>query len=768
MSNDFAQFQDAFFEEAGDHLAIVEEGLLQLEQCPHDLDLLNKIFRSAHSIKGTSGMFGFAVVAQFTHKMETLLDLLRNGQKVVTPSIADLLLRSTDWLKTLIEAAKTGSPVDDETVQRLTSELAASQSQTEPASGTKQTSSPLPLASNPAPAGSPDRHHFHITWAPPSWLFQRGLDPLQVFKELAGLGTLSNVTVNSSRLPDLVTMDPEKCYLSWTMDLETATDREVVDAAFEFVREDSVLTIEECEAGALEGGGSRMETPASEEREALSVKRETQDARRTTNAVSSSEFRVSSSNPKRETSNSKPETSDGEPKPLGEILVETGVVSRATLDKALSQQKRVGEILIEQHAVTPQQISQALQKQQESAAHAKRGTDTASIRVDTAKIDKLINLVGELVITQSMLSDLGSQFEMNQLPVLLERMSQLEHNTREIQERVMGIRMLPIGTAFNRFPRLVRDLSAKSGKKIQLVLSGEETELDKTVIESIGDPLTHLVRNSADHGLELPEERLDNNKPELGTIRLNAFHEGGNIYITVEDDGRGLNRDKILAKAIKQGLIAENEKLSDEQIWFLIFKPGFSTAEQVTDVSGRGVGMDVVKRNIDGLGGTVSIKTALGKGTIFTLKLPLTLAIIEGMTVRVGNETYIVPLLSILESIQPKAGAIKTLVGKGELINVRETYLPMIRMYEVFSLQPEHTEPTKAILIILETEGERVAVMVDEILGQQQVVIKSMEQNFRKVDGIAGATILGDGTVGFILDVRGLLELARQGVPVAV
>jgi two-component system chemotaxis sensor kinase CheA len=356
---------------------------------------------------------------------------------------------------------------------------------------------------------------------------------------------------------------------------------------------------------------------------------------------------------------------------------------------------------------------------------------------------------------------------MSQMVVLLERMAQLERNTREIQERVMSIRMLPIGTAFSRFPRLVRDLSAKTGKKIQLVLSGEETELDKTVIESISDPLTHLVRNSADHGLEPPDERLDDNKPEVGTIRLNAFHEGGTICITVEDDGRGLNREKILAKAIKQGLITENDKLSDDQIWLLIFKPGFSTADKITDVSGRGVGMDVVKRNIEGLGGTVSIRTKQGQGTIFTLKLPLTLAIIEGMTVRVGQETYIVPLLSILESIQPKPDDVKTVVGKGELIDVRNTYLPVVRLYEVFSLQPEMTDPTKAILLILETEGERVAVMVDEILGQQQVVIKSMEQNFRKVEGIAGATILGDGTVGFILDVRGLLEIVRNGMPVA-
>jgi two-component system, chemotaxis family, sensor kinase CheA len=738
MSNDFEQFQDAFFEEAGEHLAIVEEGLLALEQHPEDLDLLNKIFRSAHSIKGTSGMFGFNVVAQFTHKMETLLDLLRNGQMVVTPPIADLLLRSTDCLKTLIEAAKSGASVDDETVQRLTTELAsASDSKGKAETKTKVESGPSvsSLTSGvPSPLTPHSSRSFDIAWAPPAWLFQRGLDPLAIFKELANLGTVTQVTVDTSKLPDLEAIDPEICYLAWTMKLETTKDRAVVDAVFDFVREDSVLTITEEVRG-----------------EELGVKGEKQSPSTPPHA-----------------SPLTPDGIEGEPKPLGELLVESGAVTRETLNHALSQQKRVGEILVEQHAVTPQQVEQALQKQkqQDPAAQAKKA-DTASIRVDTAKIDKLINLVGELVITQSMLSDLGSRFEMSQLHVLLERMAQLERNTREIQERVMGIRMLPIGTAFSRFPRLVRDLSAKAGKKIQLVLSGEETELDKTVIESIGDPLTHLVRNSADHGLEPPEERLDNNKPELGTIRLNAFHEGGSICITVEDDGRGLNRDKILAKAIKQGLIAENEKMSDDQIWPLIFKPGFSTAEKVTDVSGRGVGMDVVKRNIEALGGTVSIKTALGKGTIFTLKLPLTLAIIEGMTVRVGKETYIVPLLSILESIQPKTGVIKTVVGKGELINVRGTYLPMMRMYEVFGLQPEHREPTKAILLILETEGERVAVMVDEILGQQQVVIKSMEQNFRKVDGVAGATILGDGTVGFILDVRGLLEMSRRVTPVA-
>ncbi|ULA63077.1 MAG: hypothetical protein LZF86_100075 [Nitrospira sp.] len=723
MSADLSQFQESFFEESAEHLSTIEDGLLQLEQHPQDLDLLARIFRAAHSIKGNSGMFGFTAVGQFTHKMETLLDQLRNGRLSVTPAIADILLRSTDCLKLLIDAAHGGPAPDQNTIAQLEQELAAAAGDTPKSGGGASASG----ASGEASSSASSQQGFRILWTPPSWLFQRGLDPLRLINELAELGTIVSRSLNVSHLPAFASLDPELCYLSWTCELHTVKQQSVIESVFDFVRDDSVLTIDKIEA-------KTAQPP----------------------------------HPFPSVSSVSPTSTEGagEPKPLGEILVESGVVSRETLDKALAQQKRVGEILVEQHAVTPQQISQALQKQQESAT-PKKGVDAASIRVDTAKIDKLINLVGELVITQSMLSDLGSRFEMGQLAVLLERIAQLERNTREIQERVMGIRMLPIGNAFSRFPRLVRDLSGKAGKKIQLVLSGEETELDKTVIESIGDPLTHLVRNSADHGLEPPDERVAAGKTEQGTIHLNAFHEGGSICITVQDDGRGLNRDRILAKAVKQGLVTENEKLSDDQIWGMIFKPGFSTAEKVTDVSGRGVGMDVVKRNIEGLGGTVSIKTALGKGTTFTLKLPLTLAIIEGMTVRVGTDTYIVPLLSILQSIQPKQDCLKTVVGKGELVNVHGTYLPVMRLYEVFSLQPELTDPTKAILLILETEGERVAVMVDEILGQQQVVIKSMEQNFRKVEGVAGATILGDGTVGFILDVRGLLNIARHGLPVA-
>ncbi len=726
MSTDLAQFNDAFFEEASEHMVHIEDGLLQLEQRPTDLDLLNSIFRSAHSIKGVAGMLGFAAVAQFTHKMETLLDLLRTGKLAVTEPVADLLLRCTDCLKTLIAEAKGGDKPDAAHVALLEQQLADFAAGKIPSSVTAPVSPSSAAPPPPAPA-APHAFQFTIGWTPSPKIFEIGLDPMQVLKDLRRLGTVSQLRVDASRLPDLSTMNPERCYLSWSLVLDTVKSQEVVESVFEFVKDDSILSI--------------LDTTPDHPSAAAPVP-----------------------SPAAPTG----ESEEGPVKPVGAILVESGAVTPEDLNAALSQQKKIGEILVEHKAVTPEQLHDALKKQQqqEAVAQAKKA-DTTSIRVDTTKIDKLINLVGELVITQSMLSDLGSRFDVSQLPVLLERLAQLERNTREIQERVMGIRMLPIGTAFSRFPRLVRDLSAKAGKKIQLLLSGEETELDKSVIESIGDPLTHLVRNSADHGLEPPEERVAAGKPEQGTVRLNAFHEGGNICITVEDDGRGLHRDKIVAKAIKQGLISEHDKLPDDQIWPLIFKPGFSTAEKVTDVSGRGVGMDVVKRNIEHLGGTVRIMTASGKGTTFTLKLPLTLAIIEGMTVRVGHDTYIIPLLSILESLQPKPDMVQTVLAKGELVNVRDHYLQVLRLSDIFHIEPEHRDPSKAILLIVETEGERVAIMVDEILGQQQVVIKSMEHNFRKVEGIAGATILGDGTVGFILDVRGLLTIARRGLPLA-
>jgi len=386
----------------------------------------------------------------------------------------------------------------------------------------------------------------------------------------------------------------------------------------------------------------------------------------------------------------------------------------------------------------------------------------SSIRVGTDKVDSLINLVGELVITQSMLSQIGDNFTKEMLPELIDGLAQLERNSREMQEGIMRIRMLPISFAFNRFPRLVHDMTDKMGKKVELKLTGEQTELDKTVMEKIGDPLVHLVRNSLDHGLETPEVRLAAGKSETGLLQLKAFHQGGNIVIEIHDDGAGLNEDKILSKAIEKGLVDENDNLSPEKIHDLIFLPGFSTADVLTDVSGRGVGMDVVRKNISSLGGTVDVVSTRGEGSVFTIRLPLTLAIMDGQTIRVAKENYIIPLISIIETLEVKTNDIKRVSGKGELYPLRDEYVPVIRMYEVFNLQPDSIDLEEGLLVIVEGEGQKVGLFIDDLLGQQQVVIKSLEANYRKVVGVSGATILGDGTVALILDVPGLMALSRD------
>jgi len=353
---------------------------------------------------------------------------------------------------------------------------------------------------------------------------------------------------------------------------------------------------------------------------------------------------------------------------------------------------------------------------------------------------------------------------MERVQRLQEGLAELEQHTRELQENVMRIRMLPISFSFNRFPRLVHDLSGKLNKKVELKMSGEQTELDKTVMEKIGDPLVHLVRNSLDHGIEPPEERKAKGKPETGVLHLNAYHQGGNIVIEIHDDGAGLNTERILNKAIEKGLVAENEELPDEKIHELIFAPGFSTAQEVSDVSGRGVGMDVVKRNIKDLGGVVEVRSEKDVGSTFTVRLPLTLAILDGQLVRIGEQTYIVPLVSIIESLQIKAESVNSIAGGAELYKLREDYLPIIRLHEVFNMQPENTELVNGLLVVVEGEGQLAGIFVDDLLGQQQVVIKSLESNYKKVEGLSGATILGDGTVAMILDVPGLVALFRERV----
>jgi two-component system, chemotaxis family, sensor kinase CheA len=396
------------------------------------------------------------------------------------------------------------------------------------------------------------------------------------------------------------------------------------------------------------------------------------------------------------------------------------------------------------------------------AAAAASSNDAGSVRVGIDKIDGLIDLVGELVITQAMLDQFREEFDPSRLAMLQQGLAQLARHTRSLQESVMGIRMLPIGSVFNRFPRLVRDLSQKLGKQVKLELVGEHTELDKTVLEKIGDPLVHLVRNAIDHGLETPDKRRAAGKGDTGTLRLEASHRGGSIVVEIVDDGAGLNREAIIAKALQKGLIKSAEGISDEEVGELIFQPGFSTAAVTTDLSGRGVGMDVVRRNVVDLGGTVSIKSRPGQGTAFTITLPLTLAIIDGLRAAVGDECYIVPLVSIVESIQLPADAVRNVTGGGELFRFRGEYRPIVRLHQQFGCANARQKIEEGLLIVVEADGNQVGLFVDELIGQQQAVVKSLEANYRRVDGISGATILADGSVALIIDIAGLIRLQSR------
>jgi two-component system chemotaxis sensor kinase CheA len=663
----------AFFEEAAELVADFETGLLTLEDRPGDAEVLNRIFRSAHTLKGNSSMLGLDEIAHFTHTLEDLLDQLRKGRRAVTQPVVDTLLASGDILRALIARAQTGgggpSAEERETTERVAHALRSIATGQEITDVPRQARPPAPAAGPPA-----GQTLYEIRFRPPGDLLRRGLDPAHVLRSLAELGELLRVESYLDEIPALVEMDPEQCYLGWTIWLLSSRPQADVENQFDFVADSGAVTIE-----GLAMGGSEDTAPAPAA-----------------------------------------ETPAAAPEPTAPTLDKVQPVRSATAPEA------------------------------------------ASIRVPIEKVDRLINLVGELVITQSIVAQTVANFGPDQLSTLAEAVAQMDRHARELHERMMAVRMIPIKTLFGRFPRLVRDLSAASGKQAALETSGEETELDKTVIEKIGDPLTHLIRNAIDHGIEPPEDRLMAGKPEHGTVRLEAYQQGGNIYIEVSDDGNGLDRERIVAKAIQNGLVRPDQPLADEEALGLIFRPGLSTAEKVTSVSGRGVGMDVVKRNVEALSGSISIRTEMGKGTCFTIKLPLTLAIMDGQSLRVGDQVYILPLVAIVESVRPTPSAVASVFAQGETVTVRGQVLPVIRLHELFGVEPRSRHLTEALTVIVEHEGRLAALMVDDLLGQQQVVIKSLESNFRKVEGVAGATILGDGRVALILDVPGLVALARS------
>ena len=639
MEFDISRFRETFFQEADEHLAAMESGLLQLEG-NSDPDLLNAIFRGAHSIKGASGTFGFDEVARFTHAMESLLDGMRSGTVEASAERVSLLLGSLDVLRQLLDAARAGTEAPPE-LERATQALLAAQGAEEIRNDTDSTAKVREQARQPS--------HWVVRFVPPPEILTQGMDPVLILRDLARLGEVLKIEPAYSTLPELCDLRVDCCYLSWSIELASeATEAEIRDV-FAFAEDGATIEV-------------RRFAPQA----------------------------------------------------------------------------------------TPPTRSRAVTQ-----------TESGTIRVATGKVDKLIDLVGELIIAQSMASQVLMAFQPSDLGRLQEVFAEVERYTRELQERLMGVRMLPIGNAFSRFPRLLRDLTTATGKQAGLKIEGEETELDKTVVERMADPLTHLVRNAIDHGIEPAEERIAAGKPAVGTIGLRARHQGGSVVLEVSDDGRGLDRERILAKARAKGMVGESEIPGDERIFSLIFEPGFSTAGTVTDISGRGVGMDVVKKSVESLNGAIGISSEQGRGVTFRIQLPLTLAILDGLLLRVGAQRFVLPLVSIMESIAPQRDQLRKIAGGGEVIVLRGEPLPVVRLNHLFRVPAARAEGEVELAVIVENRGHRLALLVDELLGQQQVVIKSLETNFRKVDGAAGATILGDGQPALILDVAAIAEMAR-------
>lgn len=674
MSIELSQFHKIFYEESYESLEAMENCLLNMDFGNPDAESLNVIFRAAHSIKGSSGTFGFKSIADFTHVMETLLEQMRSGKKPVTAEGVDLLLRSVDCLRVMLGDLEQGNDTNTDN-DRVAADIVSDFQKLiegEPLSNasTSAKADDIKPEGNVALNNSLDEDltDFLISFEPGIDILKTGNEPIKLFKELAELGGIQ-VKCNANQVPSFSQIIEDECYLSWEILISTTKTKEDILAVFEWIANESTIKIDTL--------GGLFATPEREQ-----------------------------------------------PKPA----LDAETISASSIDT----------------------LSEPVKKSREKG----------SIRVSIDKIDNLVNLVGELVITQSMLGQLGKEHDENYLTKLNEGLIQLENNTRELQQSVMSIRMMPISFVFNRFPRMVRDISRTMNKKVVVDIQGETTELDKTVMEKIGDPVVHLIRNSLDHGIENTTERLRKGKPEQGTIVLNAYHQGGNVVIEIKDDGAGLNRHKIRDKALSQGLIAENEYLSDAQIDELIFHPGFSTADEVSDLSGRGVGMDVVRQNIMDLNGTIDVISVPDRGCKFIVKLPLTLAILDAQLIRVGSQTFIIPLVSIIESIQVDAAMISRVAGGCDVYRLRDEYLPIVMLWDVFSITPDSCNPTEGILVVLESGKNKIALLVDELLVQQQVVIKSVEKNYDKTRGVSGASILGNGRVSLIIDIVDLIDMA--------
>lgn len=689
--------KEVFIKEVGEILGKLESDLVSLEE-RWDQELVNGIFRYVHTLKGSSGIAGYKSIYEFTHRLENLLDKVRAGGVSATEQLIDILLESIDWVKDSIAGE------EEKSLELRKSLLLKKVDEQMGAPGEKEE------AAQPATEEQAEKdvgyRYFKIVAVFREDIFESGIDPLMILEDLCALGVVEERKVDRRRLPEFTLMHPDRCYLSWEILLKTKVPISKIEDIFIFVKDDNDIVIQDVsDQYVAEGKAEELEE-----------------------------------------------------KRIGEILVSKGILTENELERVLSTQegerKKIGDIVVDKGYATEKDVQYALGEQEK----IKKRVETSTVRVDTSKLDNLLNLLGEIVIGQAGITRIADELEQEKGFRLKNALYGLDRITREFQEQIMSIRMIPIGPTFEQFRRFVRDTAHSMGKEIHLEVIGGETELDKTVIEKIDDPLKHMIRNAIDHGIESPEEREAAGKPRKGKVTLKAYHQEGNVYIEVIDDGKGLDKARIRRKAESMGIIKAGEDVPENRLLSFLFLPAFSTAEKVGELSGRGVGMDVVKTNVEALRGSVDIETKNGKGTVFRIKLPLTLAIIEGMMVRVGSSVYILPLLSIVESLRPRREDVKTVKEKGEVILVRNEYVSLVRLYELFGIEPEFKNPWESLVVVVEAAASRVGIMIDELMGQQQIVIKSLENYISNTRALSGAAILGDGRVALIIDVHGLVE----------
>jgi len=719
-----------FIVESHELLQAMEDALLEIEHCEDPADSIGAIFRAAHTIKGSAGLFGLDGIVAFTHVMESVLDKVRGNELAIDDDMVALLLSCGDHIKALLNALVAGAEVTDPAVvasgealiARLKTYLGAPRQEATSASASSAANLPQQHEAKVEAMGGGyvETDNWHISLRFGHDVLRNGMDPLSFLRYLGTMGQIVGISTLFDHLPAAAEMDPESCYLSFEINFKSQADKAAIEGAFEFVREDCVIHI-------------------------LPPKSRITDYLQFIQDLPEEEMR------------------------LGDILVRCGTLTQRELDGALAFQagdsqhfaqanaeedrkKPIGEIVAKAGIVHPPVVEAALEKQKQ--VKDAKAQESRVIRVDSEKLDNLINLVGELVIAGASASLLSHRSRDVQLQEATSNISRL---VEEIRDGALQLRMVQIGETFRRFNRVVRDVSRELGKEIELQISGAETELDKTVVEKIGDPLMHLVRNSMDHGIESAELRESRGKPAKGVVRLNAFHESGSIVIEVGDDGGGLNRDRILKKAIDKGLVSPAQNLSDQEIYMLIFEAGFSTAEQVSNLSGRGVGMDVVRRNIEALRGTCELDSTEGQGSTVRIRLPLTLAIIDGFLMGVGSASYVVPLDMVKECVE-LSGEERQKSKEHNYINLRGEVLPFVRLRERF--REEGKAGRRENVVVVQYGNQKAGLVVDELMGEFQAVIKPLGHLFGNLKGISGSTILGSGEVALILDVPSLIQQA--------